>query len=139
MTAHSEATTYITYISKGVRTRVFRLIIYLPCFDHCVFFVVLFSVLFRLRLMCTTERGRSNRCQLVRIEVPCISVSYCAFAQERFQTAKYGLLEPLTFNFLGIYNTRLYKKLVYKKLVLRWPKSLVLCLSSIKKLLKAKS
>ena len=31
---------------------------------------------------------RPNLSQVVRIEIPCISVSECAFAQERFQTAK---------------------------------------------------
>ena len=47
------------------------MIIYLPCFDPCVLFVVLFSVLFRLQLSVV----RPNRSQVVRIEIPCISVS----------------------------------------------------------------
>ena len=38
-------------------------------------FMVLFSVQFRLQLMCTTECVRPNRSQVVRIELPCISVS----------------------------------------------------------------
>ena len=60
-------------LPKGVRTRMFCLIIYLPCFDHCVLFcfLVFCSVLFRLQLSVV----RPNRSQVVRIELPCISVS----------------------------------------------------------------
>ena len=36
--------------------------------------------------MGTTERVRPNRSQVVRIELPCIFVSWCPFAQEMFQT-----------------------------------------------------
>ena len=43
-------------------------------------FVVLFSVLFCLQLSVV----RPNRSQVARVELPCISVSYCAFAQEWF-------------------------------------------------------
>ena len=43
-------------------------------------FIVLLSVLFRLQLSVV----RPNRSQVVRIELPCISVSQCAFAQECF-------------------------------------------------------
>ena len=42
-------------------------------------FVVLFYVLFRLQL----SVARPNRSQVVRIELPCISVSQCSFTQER--------------------------------------------------------
>ena len=62
---------YLTYQGKGVRTRMFRLIICLPCFDPFVLFccLVFCSVSF------STERGRPNRSQVVLIELPCISVS----------------------------------------------------------------
>ena len=52
---------------KGVRTRMFCLIILIPV--SC--FVVLFSVLFRLQLSVV----RRNRSEVARIELPCISVS----------------------------------------------------------------
>ena len=51
------------------------LIICLPCFDPCVLFSCLVSALFRVELMCATERGcRPNRSQVVSTLLPSISV-----------------------------------------------------------------
>ena len=49
----------------------FSLIIYLPCFDPCV----LFCCLVFCSVSSSTEGVRPNRFQVVRIELPCISVS----------------------------------------------------------------
>ena len=62
-----------------------------------------FSILFRL----LPSVVRPNRFQVVRTEIPCISVSYCAFAQERFLKPKPFLCEGV----LRHRNTReLYSK-----------------------------
>ena len=62
---------------------IYLVLILVPCF------IVLFSALFRLQLMCPTQRWfRPNRSQIVRKLLYCVSVSYCAFVKERFSTGK---------------------------------------------------
>ena len=62
----------------------FRLIIYLPCFDPCVLLLVLSSSLLPLQTdVCNRTLVCRPKCsQIVRILLPCFYVSWYAFVQE---------------------------------------------------------